>query len=109
MTGRSRAVALAGRLAAAAALLVVAGGMAGAVALGAVPALAQAASSTTSTLAGQGGRGGRLNGPFVVVAIVGGLLLVWFQRRTFRRMEDAFDPDQDPDRDRPDPPDDPGR
>jgi len=72
--------------------------------LGAVPALAQTSGPTSSTLAGQG-TGGRMNGPFIVVAVVAGLLLLLFQRRTFRRMQDMFDPD----RGRPEPPDEPGR
>jgi len=70
--------------------------------LWAVPALAQTSGPTSSTPAGPGGR---MNGPFIVVAVIAGLLLVLFQRRTFRKMQDMFDPD----RDRPAPPDEPGR
>jgi len=71
--------------------------------LGVVPAMAQTSSPTSSTPAGQG-PGGRMNGPFIVVAVIAGLLLFLFQRRTFRKMQDMFDPD----RDRPQPPDGPG-
>ncbi len=70
--------------------------------LWAVPALAQTSGPTSSMPAGQGDR---MNGPFIVVAVIAGLLLVLFQRRTFRKMQDMFDPD----RDRPAPPDEPGR
>jgi hypothetical protein len=62
--------------------------------LGASSVLAQTTGPTTSTVAGAGGRG-RLNGPFIVVAVVGGLLLLLYQRRTFRKMERTFDPDAD--------------
>jgi hypothetical protein len=70
----------------------------------ALPALAQTSGPTSSTVAGQGS-GGRMSGSFIVVAVIAGLLLFLFQRRTFRRMQDMFDPDSD----RPEPPGGPDR
>jgi hypothetical protein len=46
-----------------------------------------------------------MSGSFIVVAVIAGLLLFLFQRRTFRRMQDMFDPDSD----RPEPPGGPDR
>jgi hypothetical protein len=69
-----------------------------------LPALAPTSGPTSSTVAGQG-PGGRMSGPFIVVAVVAGLLLFLFQRRTFRRMQDMFEPDSD----RPEPPGGPDR
>jgi len=63
--------------------------------LGAAAALAQTSGPTTSTLAGRGDAGGRMNGPFIVAAVVAGLLLFLYQRRTFGKMQDMFDPDKD--------------